>query len=115
MIDDDWPDDELGELYFDGNGCLTEHVLLGGQEVIVHYDDIPEKDVTVVQGIPCTTALRTVIDIAPDVDTAHLERIVQDCLHRRLFTVEEARARLAEPDMVTRPGARLLRTALLGR
>jgi hypothetical protein len=37
---------------------------------------------------------------------------VQDCLRRRLFTVEEALARLAQPDMLTRPGAKLLRQAL---
>jgi hypothetical protein len=39
---------------------------------------------------------------------------VQDCLDRRLFTAEEAWARLAEQDMVRRPGAELLRRALLG-
>jgi hypothetical protein len=80
--------------------------------VIVHYEGIPEKDVTTVDGIRCTTALRTVIDIAADVDRAHLGRIVQDCLDRRLFTVEEARARLVEPDMANRHGADLLRRLL---
>ena len=28
-------------LYFDSNGVLAERRWLGGQEVIVHYDDIP--------------------------------------------------------------------------
>ena len=78
-----------------------------------HYDDIPETDITTVKGIRCTTALRTVIDIAPEVDAEHLEVIVQDCLGRHLFTVDEAWTRLAEPDMVERPGAELLRRALL--
>jgi hypothetical protein len=82
--------------------------------VIAHYDDIPEKDITTVQGIRCTTALRTVIDMAPDVDAATLARMVQDCLDRRLFIVEEAKARLAEPDMLTRRGAELLRKTLPG-
>jgi hypothetical protein len=49
-----------------------------------------------------------------DLDPAHLDRIVSDCLERRLFTVEEARARLAEPDMVNRHGADLLRRLLFG-
>jgi hypothetical protein len=75
-------------------------------------DDIPDHDTTTVHGIPCTTALRTVIDIAPDVEPAHLERIVHDCLDRRLFTVDEARGRLAQPDMATRAGAQILRRVL---
>jgi hypothetical protein len=104
------PDD----IYMDSNGCPTERVRLGDQEVVVHYDDIPETDITTVKGIRCTTPLRTVIDIASDIDAAQLERIVQDCLDRRLFTAEEAWARLAEQDMVRRPGAELLRRALLG-
>lgn len=96
----------------DSNGRPTERVLLGGQEVIVHYDDIPDKDLTSVHGIRCTTPLRTVIDIAPDVDAARLEEIVQECLERGLFTIGEARDRLAERDMLTRPGAVLLRQLL---
>lgn len=105
-------EDEEDDLSIDSNGCLTERVWLGGQEVVIHYDDIPEKDVTTVRGIPCTTALRTVIDIAPSVDWPQLNSIVQDCLDRRLFTEEEARARLAEADMRSRPGAELLRQVL---
>jgi hypothetical protein len=108
------PDGFAGDVYFDNNGSLTEHRLLGGHEVIVHYDDTPEKDVTTVDGGRCTTALRTVIDIAADVDRAQLDRIVQDCLDRSLFTVEEARARLVEPDMLHRHGADLLRQLLFG-
>ena len=100
------------EIYFDSNGCLTERVWRGGQEVIVHYDDVPETDITTVDGIRVTTPLRTVIDIAPDVEPELLERIVQDCLRRALFTVEDAHARLAEPDMRSRPGALLLRRVL---
>jgi hypothetical protein len=121
--DDEWDEEETRttrrgmpepdeDLWIDSNSCLTERTWLGGQEVVVHYDDIPAKDITVQKGIRCTTPLRTVIDIAPDVDPAELERIVRDCLDRGLFTVEEARARVAEPDMRKRPGAELLRRAL---
>lgn len=84
----------------------------GASNVVVHYDDVPETDVTVVRGFPCTTALRTVIDLAPDVDPLQLHRMVQDCLDRHLFTVEEAKARLAQPDMAHRRGAQLLRVLL---
>ncbi len=100
------------DAYIDVNGCLTERVTLGCQEVIVHYDDIPESDITTVGGLRCTTALRTVIDIAPDLDPHELTEIVQDCLQRKLFSVKEAIIRTAEPDMLTRPGAQLLRQAL---
>lgn len=100
------------DLYVDANGCLTERAEFDGQTVIIHYDDIPDSDVTSVNGIRCTTALRTVIDIAPEVDAAELEQIVRDCLERGLFSVEEALARCAQPDMLTRRGAELLRRSL---
>jgi len=104
------PDDSV---YIDANGDLTERVVLGGQDVIVHYAEIPDSDITSVHGIRCTTPLRTVIDIAPETEAAELERIVRDCLDRRLFSREEAMARTAEPDMLTRPGAQLLRQMLI--
>ncbi|HEY5336143.1 MAG TPA: hypothetical protein VIJ71_09000 [Mycobacteriales bacterium] len=98
--------------YVDANGCLTERVLLAGQDVTVHYDDIPDSDITTVDGIRCTTALRTVIDIAPQMPAAELDRIVRDCLERHLFNRGDALTRTAEPDMRSRPGAQLLRAAL---
>src|SRR3954453_420306 len=104
--------DPEDDLYVDANGCLTERVRLGGQPGGVHYDDIPQRDITPVEGIRCTTALRTVIDIAPEYDREGLRLTVLDCLERRLFTVEEARARLAQPDMAGRIGAALVRQAL---
>ena len=111
-FDEDGLDGEE-DVYFDSNGCLTERVWRGDQQVIIHYDDVPQTDLTTVRGIPCTTALRTVIDIAPEVDREHLKRIVDDCLRRKLFSVEEAHARLAQDDMRARPGALLLREVLL--
>ena len=74
----------------DGNGALTEITSIGGIEVIVHHDDLPPSDITVVHGIPCTTALRTVIDLAPELEPDALERMLRDCLDRRLFTVADA-------------------------
>lgn len=96
----------------DTNGCLTEMVTLDGQGIVMHYDDIPESDITTVGGIPCTTALRTVIDIAPDLDRADLERVINDCFEQQLFTLEEANERLSKPDMASRRGAKLLREVL---
>ena len=99
-------------MFLDANGCPAERVIIDGQEVIIHYDDIPESDITTVRGLRCTTPLRTVIDIAPEADHADLERMVRDCLDRGLFSREEALARVAEPDMVNRRGAQLLRQVL---
>jgi hypothetical protein len=98
----------------DGNGDLVEIVRLGSQEVIVHHtESLPAKDRTEVRGIPVTTPLRTVIDLAPELEEDELEQMVAHCLARELFTVAEARARLAEDDMQARPGAGLLRALLL--
>lgn len=101
--------------WVDGNGVLAERRRLGGQEVIVHYDDIPAKDRTVVDGIPVTTALRTVIDLAPELSERELSRMIDDCLRRRLFTVEEGLDRTSEPDIAARMGAQRVRRQLLRR
>lgn len=87
------------------NGCLPELRVIDGVETLIHYDDIPESDITEVKGIRCTTPLRTVIDIAADVERPELENILLRCLVRELFTVAEARQRLQQPDVAHRPGA----------
>ena len=96
----------------DGNGCLVERAWIGGIEVIIHRDDVPESDITTIGGLRVTTALRTVIDLATEVDGAELEMMLRNALVRGLFTVDEARRRLAQPDMATRRGANLLRRVL---
>jgi hypothetical protein len=101
-------------MYVDSNGCPAERIRFGDQEIVVHYDDIPESDVTTIDGLRVTTPIRTVIDVAPDVPAADLSRIVQDCLDRGLFTVEEATSRLDQPDMAARAGAHMVRAALAG-
>ena len=106
------PDQGNDDVYIDANGCLTERVRVGDQEIVVHYDDLPESDITTVDGLRVTTPIRTVIDIAPDMTSAELEGIIQDCLDRALFTLEEARARVTQPDMATRAGAHMVRAAL---
>ena len=103
---------EEGVFGVDHNGCLTELVRIDGTEILVHYDDVPECDLTTVDGIPCTTALRTVIDLAVDLDDRDLRRIIDDALGRQLFTLAEAWDRLAEADMAQRPGAEILRQTL---
>lgn len=103
------PDDRI---FVDHNGCLAERMNFGGDDVIVHYDDIPDSDVTEVRGIPCTTALRTVIDLANDVTPTELRNMIEDFLARGLFTIEEALERTARPDLRDRAGAKLVRAAV---
>ena len=91
--------------YLDPRGHLVERVQMDGQEVHLHYRDVPESDITTLHGVRLTTPLRTVIDIAPMVDGDQLELMVQDCLERGLFTIEEAWQRIAQPDMLVDPGA----------
>lgn len=73
---------------------------------------LPDCDITTVQGLRCTTALRTVIDLATEVGSAQLEGMVRDCLDRHLFTAEEALNRVQSPDMATRQGAESLRLVI---
>lgn len=102
--DSDHPEGSLDVLHMDN-----------GDRVVVHYLSLPDKDVTVVDGIPVTTPLRTVIDIAPDLTPEHLSRVVTDCLRRRLFTIDEAFVRVYEHDMIGRLGAQLLEAELRSR
>ena len=101
-------DETLDDVFIDADGDLGEVRRVGDQEVIVHYKHIPEKGTTVLDGIPCTTALRTVINIAADTGEEELVRIVRECLDRGLFDVSEARARIGEDDMRDRRGAKIL-------
>lgn len=96
----------------DANGVPLELHRVDGVEVIVHVDAIPDCDRTVIDGVPCTTPLRTVIDLAPELSAEDLRHMIDVCLHRGLFTVEDALRRLDQPDMERRPGALLLRSAL---
>jgi hypothetical protein len=101
------PQPSLPDEYFiDHNGCLAERTRVGEIDIVTHYDDVPESDVTVVNGLRCTTPLRTVIDLAIQYDEKDLEMVIRDCLDRRLFTPHEAFERVDQPDLRGRPGAR---------
>jgi len=112
--DDYWSDDDhdLSPFGVDGNGLPTERRIIAGTEVIVHYADIPDSDFTIIDGIRCTNALRTMIDVACEMPPEDLIRLVSNCLRRGLFTVDDANHRLAEPDMADYRGAHLVREAL---
>lgn len=109
---DEWRSVGFG---IDANGCPTEDFDGPAGPVRLRYEDVPESDVTTVDGIRVTTPLRTVIDLAAELDAAELEQMVQMCLDRRLFSVADANVRLGKPDMASRPGARILRAYLRQR
>ena len=98
-------DESVPVYYLDPRGHLVEHVNEDGQEVHLHHCDVPQSDITTLHGLRLTTPLRTVIDIAAMVHGDQVELMVHNCLQRGLFTVEEAWARIAEPDMLVDPGA----------
>jgi len=77
-------------------------------------DDLPESDITTIRGVRCTTALRTMIDLALELDRAEFEGMVRQWFDRRLFTPAEAHERAALPDMQNHPGAQLLLTGVDG-
>jgi hypothetical protein len=56
--------DTLTPLGVDPNGHLLERGVSGEVDAIVRRDEVPESDITTVRGIPCTTPVRTFIDIA---------------------------------------------------
>lgn len=97
-----------GDSWIDANGNLRERTIIGGQEVIVIYDDIPESDITTIDGLRVTTTVRTLIDVASEVDAGELDRMVQHALDHGLCTREEIVTRCSEPDLRSRPGARRL-------
>ncbi len=88
---------------------------MGRDRIVIYYRTLPDKDLTEVNGIPCTTALRTIIDIAPDCPRENVARMVADALRRRLFTVAEALERTAEADLADDYGALLVREEVLQR
>ncbi|MCU0260168.1 MAG: hypothetical protein MUE78_04030 [Ilumatobacteraceae bacterium] len=55
------------------------------------------------------------IDLAADVGRDEVERLLDDCLRRRLFTVGEASERLGRPDLAAHPGAELVGRILSSR
>jgi hypothetical protein len=102
-----------GDYFVDSNGFPAERVVIDGHDVTIHYRDIPESDITAVNGVPCTTPLRTVIDLAPQLGSDDLALMVRDCLDRGLFTLDHVWKRIAEPDMLSYPGATSLRQFLI--
>lgn len=57
--------------------------------VVVHRAPLPASDLTVIQGVPCTTVCRTLVDCAGIVGPRRLQRLVDEALHRRLVVLDQ--------------------------
>ena len=99
----------------DRNGAVMGRASVGGTKVIVHFADYPETDITTVRGIRCTTAERTIIDLATTFEEHHFREVVFDALDRGIVTEERLWARLDQPDMRVHVGAEILRQLLRTR
>jgi|CXWK01.1.fsa_nt_gi hypothetical protein len=114
LQDDALWDERLEPFGVDANGNPLERGVIGGVEVIVHREDIPASDITMVRGIRCTTAVRTVIDVAASVEPDAIREMVEDAVERGLFTEAELWERLAQTDMDAHVGAKAVRRCLGG-
>lgn len=82
--------------------------------------DLPKTDLTVVDGIACTTAVRTVIDVAGRLSARAAEELVDTAIARGLVTVRQLERRSTELACPRRRGCAVVlrvlgETAELGR
>lgn len=81
--------------------CHAGQRVQGGPAVVHRSRDLNADDITVVRGIPCTNAVRTLLDLGAVVRGRVLETALDDALRRRLCTLAELERRFRE---VARPG-----------
>jgi hypothetical protein len=80
--------------------------------VVVHRVTRIDDDVVLVRGLPVTSPVRTIIDLAAVLGADELEAIVAAVRARRPVTLREVRARLDEIGTAGRPGSARLRGLL---
>src|SRR5215212_6013771 len=91
---------------------VTARTNLRGERAIrVRRNALDASDVTTRQGIPITTPLRTLLDLAAAVPQPELERAIRQAVYRRLTTT----ARLAEAvhERAGQRGVKAMRKALI--
>ena len=90
----------------------VRHLRRSSQDVVWHESYfLDERDVTEIDGIPVTSATRTVLDLAAVLDDDHLIRVLDDMLRRRLTSIEKLGQEL-ERMGPRRPGAKRMRAVL---
>jgi very-short-patch-repair endonuclease len=78
--------------------------------LVVHRGERLEADVTRHQGIPVTSPIRTLVDLASQIDRGELEAAVNEADKLDLVSTDELRAALDE--IPRRPGVAVLRSVL---
>ncbi len=73
---------------------------------------LPPEHMTVVEGISTTTLARTVVDLAGVVHAKQVERTLDNCLARRLVTIDALRSALLLLGRKGRPGIAVMRWLL---
>jgi len=76
---------------------------------------LPSVDVTTIDGIPATSAARTLLDIASTAAADVIEEALDDALRRRLVSISRLRWRLDDTARKGRPGVSLMRRLLDAR
>ena len=90
----------------------VRHLRRSAQDVIWHESYfLDNRDVTEIDGIPVTSATRTVLDLAAVLDEDHLIRVTDDMVRRRLTSIEKLGGEL-ERMGPRRPGAKRMRAVL---
>lgn len=88
----------------------------GHKGVVVHEaGDILDTDRASVEGLPVTSAVRTVLDLAAVSPPRRVEQAIEDGLRRRLFTSEQLGERFARFDRRGKRGLRILRPLIAER
>lgn len=78
-------------------------------------NDLPSRDRTVVDGIPVSTPVRTILDVARYVSPTRLGALLDDAVRRDLTTYREAQQRFGELAARGRDGIATARTVLEDR
>lgn len=93
---------------------LGRQVRLAG--VVTHRSGVIEDgDVVARSGIPCTSPLRTIIDLSGRLTEAQLGRAVDDLLRRKMLRLEDLRGRVNRTRPVPGRSVRRLRAVLAAR
>ena len=82
---------------------------------VVHRGLLLPRDVTVVDAIPVTTPVRTLLDIAATAAPERVEEALDDALRRRIVTIPQLRRRLRDIARQGRPGVTAIRSMLEAR
>jgi very-short-patch-repair endonuclease len=78
---------------------------LRSELVVVHRGTVEPRDRRMVDGIPVTSAARTIVDLSGRLDDETLEAAIDDVLHRGLTTVSTLRSRAKALDSRGRSGS----------